>query len=241
MCVPSGELLFFGLGTGEYNELARECPALWVPCWRVRGWRLTRPAAAPAACRCAARAGCPRSPPPRRRRSGRGAACHHWRVPGPVQGRRADRRPALLKLCRRGTGGGRSVQRGRRGRGAGALGILRFAGMRGVAAGGALLGTCGRRRRSVPTGAAAALPPCPQGLVELTDRLSIQKAIAMRVRCLAAAGCGGPALLLTPPQTASSAVPARPPVQLAYEPPAEKSKGGLAKLMSSKAAPQASG
>ncbi|PRW60145.1 6-phosphogluconolactonase 1 [Chlorella sorokiniana] len=47
---------------------------------------------------------------------------------------------------------------------------------------------------------------CREGLVELTDRLSIQKAIAMR---------------------------------LPYEPAAEKSKGTLAKLMSSKASPQA--
>jgi hypothetical protein len=28
VCIPSGEVLFFALGTGEYNELAREFSVL---------------------------------------------------------------------------------------------------------------------------------------------------------------------------------------------------------------------
>lgn len=116
----------------------------------------------------------------------------------------------------------------------------------------------------------ATLPACLQGLVELTDRLSIQKAIAMRVRdaccgrcsfwgrqCSTAARhdacmdagqlCGVAALpclceAVAPPGwplCSEHACSTHTCPQLPYEPPAEKSKGTLAKLMSSKASPQA--
>lgn len=133
-----------------------------------------------------------------------------------------------------------------------------------------LAAPAGKARRACTNPKPPCLPTCLQGLVELTDRLSIQKAIAMRVRdaccgrcsfwgrqcstaarhgvCMDAGLINGMAVLtclcqaVAPPGwplCSEHACSTHTCPQLPYEPPAEKSKGTLAKLMSSKASPQA--
>ena len=102
--IPSGDLLFFALGTGEYTELARERQL------RVVGGKPALPSPSHAS---------PPSPSPptltHHTHSGRAAAAADQHIQGDVQVCPADRHAAVPALCNHRAGGGRSVQGGEAG------------------------------------------------------------------------------------------------------------------------------